>query len=365
MYCFKKKAYAAIAIALIFTVPPVLTGCADSENSTAEATSKKSDKAVNKFALRAQSRGPKEKKQRRASQDRFGADYFPNIELTNQDGKKVRFFDDLIKDKVVAINFMFTSCQNICPLETARLKEVYDILGDRVGKEFFFYSISIDPKRDTPDVLKDYKKRFGIGDGWQFLTGNKEEIDKLRVKLGLYIDDLDQNLPDGQIDHNISLVMGNQKTGRWMKRSPFEEASVLATMFGQWLTNWEKAPKGGHVDYKETESMSAIYSDGEYAFRTRCATCHTIGGGDGVGPDLLGVMKRRDREWLSRWIRVPNEMIKEKDPIVMEMMKKYKGVIMPNLKLGTGDVKNLFEFFEAADAALGVPDTQDSKTSSK
>ncbi|VAW63998.1 Cytochrome oxidase biogenesis protein Sco1/SenC/PrrC, thiol-disulfide reductase involved in Cu(I) insertion into CoxII Cu(A) center / Cytochrome c [hydrothermal vent metagenome] len=359
MSYFKKIPYAAIVTALILVVLPVLTACTGAEKPMGGVTSKNADKELSKFVLRAQSRKPKEKKQRRASQNRFGEGYFPNIELTNQDGEKVRFFDDLIKDKVVAINFMFTSCQNICPLETARLKEVYDILGDRVGKEFFFYSISIDSERDTPEVLKDYKKRFGIGDGWQFLTGNKEEIDQLRVKLGLYIADLDQDLPDGQIDHNISLVMGNQKTGRWMKRSPFEEASVLATMFGQWLTNWEKAPKGGHVDYKETESMSTIYSDGEYAFRTRCATCHTIGGGDGVGPDLLGVLKRRDRQWLSRWIRVPNEMIKEKDPIVMEMMEKYKGIIMPNLKLGTGDVKNLFEFFEAADTALGVPDSKE------
>jgi len=352
MYCFKKKAYAAIATALILVAPLAFTGCTDSEKTTDKAASKNTDKkAPNKFALRAQSRGEKEKKLHKAPNTRFGADYFPNITLTNQDGKKVLFFDDLIKDKVVAINFMFTSCQNVCPLETARLKEVYDILGDKVGKEFFFYSISIDPARDTPEVLKAYKKKFNIGDGWQFLTGKKEEIDQLRVKMGLYIADLEEDLPDGQIDHNISLIMGNQRTGRWMKRSPFEDAQVLATMFGDWLTNWKDVSNAQSIDYKEADKQAMTYSDGEYAFRTRCASCHTIGGGDGVGPDLLGVMNRRDRAWLSRWIRVPNEMIKEKDPIIMDMMKKYNGIIMPNLKLEEGDVKNLFEFFEAADAA--------------
>lgn len=84
---------------------------------------------------------------------RWGANYFPNVTLVTQDGKSVRFFDDLLKDKVVVIYFMYTSCEDTCPLETAQLVRVQRILGDRVGKDVFMYSITIDPKHDTPEVL--------------------------------------------------------------------------------------------------------------------------------------------------------------------------------------------------------------------
>src|SRR5512134_3136303 len=86
----------------------------------------------------------------------WGADYFPNIPLVSHEEKTLRFFDDLIKDKVVSINFIFTRCPDACPLETARLREVQKILGDRVGQDVFMYSISIDPEYDTPEVLRQY-----------------------------------------------------------------------------------------------------------------------------------------------------------------------------------------------------------------
>jgi len=282
----------------------------------------------------------------RKKHDLYGEGYFPNYVLTTEEGKKVKFFDDLIKDKVFSINFIFTNCQNICPLETARLLEVYNQLGDRVGKDVFMYSITVDPERDTPEVLKAYKKKFNIGKGWKFLTGKKEDIDELRVKLGLYIADLDESLPDGQIDHNISLVMGNQKTGRWMKRSPYESSQVLSTMLGDWLFNWKHTGnKVINSDYKNAAGVST-YSDGAYIFRTRCLTCHTIGGGDGIGPDLHGVTSRREEKWLQRWISTPNEMIKEKDPVIMAMMKKFNGIIMPNLKISEDDAYKLIEYIK-------------------
>src|SRR5579859_394624 len=76
--------------------------------------------------------------------------HFPNIELITQDGKKVHFYDDLIKGRIVAIDLIYTSCQYACPLETARLAQVQKKLGDRVGQDIFFYSITIDPEHDTP-----------------------------------------------------------------------------------------------------------------------------------------------------------------------------------------------------------------------
>jgi hypothetical protein len=87
----------------------------------------------------------------------------------------VRFFDDLIKDKVVMINIIYTSCPDVCPLETARLREVQKNLGDRVGKDVFMYSITVDPQRDTPEVLRKYAEKFDAGPGGLFLIEKKAE----------------------------------------------------------------------------------------------------------------------------------------------------------------------------------------------
>jgi len=97
------------------------------------------------------------------------------------------------------------------------------------------YSISIDPKRDTPEVLKEYANKFQVGPGWLFLTGREAGVTLLRKKLGLYI----QEIQDGSNDHNLSLMIGNQSTGRWMKRSPFENAYFLAKQIVSWLHSWK------------------------------------------------------------------------------------------------------------------------------
>src|SRR5438093_7376127 len=115
----------------------------------------------------------------------WGADYFPNVPLITQDGTVVHFYDDLLKGKKVAINLIYTSCTDECPLETARLVQVQRLLGDRIGKDLFLYSISIDPKRDTPEVLKAYAEKFGVGPGWLFLTGKEGDVKLVAKKLGL------------------------------------------------------------------------------------------------------------------------------------------------------------------------------------
>ena len=167
----------------------------------------------------------------------WGGDYFPNTLLTDQDGRQVRFFDDLIKGKVVVINFIFTTCSDSCPLETARLRQVQQLLGDRVGQDIFFYSISIDPLSDTPEVLKAYAQRFKVGPGWKFLTGEFDDVTDLRKKLGLFIEGVDNGRSK---DHNLSLIVGNQTTGRWMKASPFENPWILADQLANTLQNWKQ-----------------------------------------------------------------------------------------------------------------------------
>lgn len=285
----------------------------------------------------------------------WGADYFPNVPLTTQDSETMYFFEDVIKDKVVMINLIYTSCRDSCPLETARLKQVYKLLEDRVGKDVFFYSITIDPEHDTPAVLKDYMEKFKIGPGWVFLTGKEEDITLIRKKLGVYRDD--QSLRDNLEDHDISLVIGNQKTGQWIKSSPFDNSHMLATKVGGWLHNWKQPSKGGR-SYAEAPDLREI-SRGESLWRSRCSACHTIGGGDvesanagAIGPDLIGVTSSRDRAWLKRFIAEPDRMIDEQDPIALALLKQYNGVIMPNLRLNELEVEALLSYIEEENLRL-------------
>ena len=269
----------------------------------------------------------------------WGAEYFPNVELTTDSGEVVRFFDDLVEDRVVMINFIYTTCVDVCPMETAQLVQVQRLLGDRLGKDVFFYSISIDPEHDTPEVLAEYKQRFRAD--WTFLTGNEDDITLLRRKLGLYIEEIQ----DGSNNHNVNMVIGNQATGRWMKRSPFENPHVLADQIGNWLHGWKAAPVQ-QADYATAPRLRNI-SKGEQLFRTRCTSCHTISGKepeDALGPDLIGVTNQRDPEWLLNWLRAPDQMLRDEDPIAMALLEKYNGLPMPNLRLNRKEVDDLLDY---------------------
>ena len=267
----------------------------------------------------------------------WDGDYFPNTQLINQDGKTLNFYDDLVKGKIVVINFIYTSCPDVCPLETAQLTRVQRIIGDRLGKDVFFYSISIDPETDTPEVLKEYRSRFGAK--WDFFTGDENEIIDIRRKLGLYVEDLEGS----ENNHNVNMIIGNQVTGRWMKRSPFENPYVLADQIGNWLTGWKSPQKV--KDYANAPVLDNM-SDGENLFRTRCLSCHTINGSDenSIGPDLSNVVNTRDRKWLIRWLKEPDQMLKEKDPIAMSLYEQYNQIAMPNLGLTQVDVMDLLRY---------------------
>ena len=103
----------------------------------------------------------------------------PDLELVDQDGRKIRFYTDLVKDKTVAINFVFTTCTTICPPLGATFARIQKELGPRVGKDVHFISISVDPVTDTPERLKAWGAKFHAGPGWTFVTGDKTSIDQL------------------------------------------------------------------------------------------------------------------------------------------------------------------------------------------
>jgi protein SCO1/2 len=135
--------------------------------------------------------------------------YFSDVELLNQDGQKMRFYSDVLKDRVVIINTFFTNCTGSCPPMNRNLEKVQEALGDRLGKDAFLVSMSVDPETDTPVRLKEYSRRFHARPGWIFLTGKKENVDWALYKLGQYVETKD--------GHTTIIIIGNEPKGLWKK----------------------------------------------------------------------------------------------------------------------------------------------------
>lgn len=133
----------------------------------------------------------------------------PDVEVLDQDGNALHFYSDLIKGKTVAINFIFTNCTTICPPLAATFARVQREMGDRVGKDVHFISISVDPLTDTPERLKAWGAKFKAGAGWTFVTGNKPEMDKLLNALGASV--------SRREDHTPSVIVANDRKDIWTR----------------------------------------------------------------------------------------------------------------------------------------------------
>jgi protein SCO1/2 len=133
----------------------------------------------------------------------------PDVNVLDQDGNALHFYSDLIKDKTVAINFIFTNCTTICPPLAATFARVQKDMGDKVGKDVHFISISVDPLTDTPERLKAWGAKFKAGAGWTFVTGEKQEMDKLLNALGAAVSKRE--------DHTPAMIIGNDAKGVWTR----------------------------------------------------------------------------------------------------------------------------------------------------
>lgn len=133
----------------------------------------------------------------------------PDVAVLDQDGKPLHFYTDLIKGKTVAINFIFTNCTTICPPLAATFARLQKEMGDKVGKDVHLISISVDPVTDTPERLKAWGAKFKAGPGWTFVTGDKQEMDKLLNALGAAVSKRE--------DHTPALIIGNDAKGVWTR----------------------------------------------------------------------------------------------------------------------------------------------------
>jgi protein SCO1/2 len=175
-----------------------------------------------------------------AARERIRDEHFPNLLLTTHEGKRVRFYDDLLKDKIVLINFMYAKCEGVCPGITANLVKVQKLLGNRLGKDIFMYSFTLKPEHDTPGVLKEYAEAYKDGKGWSFVTGAPADMELLRRKLGFT--DPDPVLDADKSSHIGNVRYGNEALLRWGSCPGMSKPSWIAESIG-WV-DWPKAAKG-------------------------------------------------------------------------------------------------------------------------
>lgn len=286
----------------------------------------------------------------------WSEDYFPNATVVAHDGRTFRFYDDLIKDKIVVVNFIYTSCSNICPLVTSRLAQVKDALGDRVGRDVFFYSITIDPLLDGPDVLKSYADTYRAGPGWMFLTGAPADIDLIRHKLG--------ERSKSKAEHRNDVKIGNDRTGEWGRDSAFSDIDLLAETILRMDPDYRKQQRAPGTLLQANTSYDLQATPGAGLFAKACSGCHTVGYGDLVGPDLKGVTERRQPDWLRRFLIEPDRMRAEHDPLAIDLDALYPGARMPNLGLSASDAEDLMAYLSrgssrTTDAAAPQPPPND------
>lgn len=137
---------------------------------------------------------------------RIQEQHLPNIPMITHEGKQVLFYDDLVKDKVVSLNFFFAKCDEVCPLVMANLAKVEKLLGDKLGRDIFMYSFTLKPEEDTVEVIKHHREMYGARPGWTFLTANPKDMEKLRVAIGF-------TYPDPAIDKDTTQHIGNIRYG--------------------------------------------------------------------------------------------------------------------------------------------------------
>jgi protein SCO1/2 len=162
----------------------------------------------------------------------------PNVPLVSHEGKHMLFYDDLVKDKAVTLNFFFTHCDEICPLVTANLARVQKLLGDQVGRDIHMYSFSLKPAEDDVLAIREYRQKFDAGPGWTFFTAKPDDMEKLRRAIGF-------TYPDPAIDADKTQHIGNVRYGNeplmlWSACPGMAQPKWIAETF-EWMVHPEQS----------------------------------------------------------------------------------------------------------------------------
>ncbi|HEX2255110.1 MAG TPA: SCO family protein [Afifellaceae bacterium] len=149
-------------------------------------------------------------------------EYFTDLPVTTQDGQTLRFYSDVLKDKVLLVSLFYTSCKGACPVTTAKMAAVQELLGEDFGRRIHFVSITVDPENDTPAVIRDYAAQFGARDGWLFLTGDQEDLRTIAYRLGHRHENVEAHPP--------LYLVADTRRGYWRKLMPNVATEPLAEM---------------------------------------------------------------------------------------------------------------------------------------
>jgi protein SCO1/2 len=157
-------------------------------------------------------------------QDESAREYFTDLEVIDQNGKRMRFFSDVLKDRVVVINVIFTNCQDACPLVTQKLMRTKEQLVPAIKNDVWFVSISTDPERDDPAALKKFAQAQRVDEhNWLFLTGTKQNIDTILKKLRSYNPEISA--------HSTGLIAGTtRERHEWIPVSPAVQPNGIAAI---------------------------------------------------------------------------------------------------------------------------------------
>jgi protein SCO1/2 len=140
------------------------------------------------------------------ARQRIQQQHLPNIPLVTHEGKRVLFYDDLVKNKKVSMNFFYSNCNEVCPLVMANLAKVQSLLGNHVDRSFQMYSFTLKPDEDTVEVIRNHRRSLGAKPGWTFLTGKPQDMETLRAAIGF-------KYPDPAIDKDKTQHIGNIRYG--------------------------------------------------------------------------------------------------------------------------------------------------------
>ena len=144
---------------------------------------------------------------------------FRDTSLVDQDGKPVRFTSQVLGDRLVVMDFVYTSCTTVCPVVSAILAQVQERLGARLGKEVALVTVSVDPQRDTPARMKAYAARHGARSGWTWLTGTPGGIAEVLKGSGTYTANFE--------DHPAVILVGDPRSGQWNRYYGFADPKDL------------------------------------------------------------------------------------------------------------------------------------------
>jgi protein SCO1/2 len=167
--------------------------------------------------------------------------HLPNVPLLTHEGKRVMFYDDLIKDKAVSLNFFFAKCEELCPLVMANLAKVQKLLGADVGTKIFMYSFTLKPEEDDVDAIRQYRQALNAKPGWTYLTGKPEDMEQIRRGIGF-------TYPDPAIDKDKTQHIGNVRYGNeplmlWGACPGMAKASFVAESIS-WMYNLDRPGPG-------------------------------------------------------------------------------------------------------------------------